>query len=92
MSAEIRTLPVEHRETFQPNKELVTELEALLAFAKEGKLQGCAWAVVYTDGSVPDGETANGWIMSSGTRFALTHSIACLQWRYHHEHYQQTGV
>lgn len=82
MTAEVKKLPVQHREAMTPSPEIIKEAEAILELAKEGKVQGFAWALVYHDGLTPAGETTNGFHAESGTRYAMSHAIAQLSWRW----------
>lgn len=83
MSAEVKTLPVKHREAFPPREDIIKEAEAILAMAKEGKIQAFAWALVYADDLSLAGEVTNGWIAESGTRFGMGYAISELGWRFH---------
>ena len=82
MSAEIRTLPVEHRIGFPPDPGVVKYCEDLLELAKSGKMRAISSAVVYHDESIPDGETGSGWALTLGTRYALNHALAQLCYRF----------
>lgn len=75
-------MPERVKNSFPSNQTLVEQLETLLASAKSGKLRSAAFAVVYHDDLVPDGEVGEGWEVASGTRFALSHAIMRLNHRW----------
>lgn len=82
MSAEVRSIPVQHRVGFPPDPEVVKHIEDLLELAKSGKIRAVASAVVYHDGLVPDGEIGSGHCAPPGTRFALGYAISMLWYRF----------
>lgn len=78
------------RASFAPIKGIVEELEKLLEQAKSGKLQACAWAVVFEADAKPDGEVAHGWAHGPYTSFALTAAIERLSFRWKRHEYEST--
>ena len=81
MTADVHPLPQRVKKEFEPHEPLVKMLEQLLEYAKDGRMQAAAVAVVYHDHLVPGGEANDGWHCASGTRFALSHAIN----RLHHK-------
>lgn len=82
--ADVTPLLRQHKTGFPPDPEVVKELEAALALAKEGKIRAVGLAAVYHDDLIPDGSTGDGWALTSGTRFALAYAIQSLQLRFAH--------
>lgn len=78
--------PERYKQPFEPHAPLVEMLEQMLVYAKEGKMRAAAFAVVYHDDLVPDGEVTEGWQNARGTRFALSHGIG----RLHHDWYAKS--
>jgi hypothetical protein len=82
MSAEVKTLPVQHKIGFAADPSIVKQIEAMLELAKSGKLQAVGWACVYHDDLIRDGETNSGWAFAGPTAYALGHAISQLWWRW----------
>lgn len=82
--ADITPLPRQHKNGFPPDPEVVKALEDALALAREGRIRAVGMAVVYHDDLEPGGETASGWALTSGTRFALSYAIEKLRTKFAH--------
>jgi hypothetical protein len=82
MTAEVKTLPVQHKIGFAADPNIVKQIEAMLELAKSGKLQAVGWACVYHDGLIRDAETNSGWAAAGPTTYALGHAVSQLWWRW----------
>lgn len=60
----------------EPNKDIIEDLERLLAEAKAGQLEAIAYC------TVRQGALGTGWVGGSGTRSAVSSAILMLSHRY----------
>lgn len=91
MSAEVKTLPTQHKEAFSPVPEVIKEIEHLLELAKSGKMTGIATACVYHDDLCIDGATGSGWAYAKGTAHAMGSAIHALSWRWGAKRAKEAG-
>jgi len=85
LSADIRSLPREHKEPFNPDPLLIEHCYKLLDAAKKGDLRALAYCTVMHDGLTAGAQVGCGWAASGpATVFALTHALGVLERRWAH--------